>query len=284
MENVPTVQAPRRELLPVATDWGIMLQMADALYKSGLLPLHIKSTQAALAIIQKGIELGVPPMYALSNIVVVQGKPGANAELMLALIYRDHGDNAVEFAETTPHACVISYRRRGWPSPRTYSFSIEDAKQAGLIKQGPWTTYPAAMLRARCISAVARMAFPDSIGGMYSAEELGTQVRVIDGIVEVGTEPVLVEAAEPRQLYSGTTTGTTTGEVLPLAKPRRAPKYIAPAFDEPASVPQMEALQVAAEYLGMELDMPDEVTSGWVETTLTDLRTQAQKKVAGGKA
>ncbi len=189
MANLPAVQAPTRDLLPVAQDWGIMLQMSEALFKSGLLPAHIKNTQSALAIIQKGIELGIPPMYALSNIVVVQGRPTANAELMLALIYRDHGDDAVVFTESTPTRCTISYKRRGWATRQAHSFTIEEARAANLVKAGPWTQYPAAMLRARCISATARMAFPDSIGGMYSADELGATVEVIDGQVQITALP-----------------------------------------------------------------------------------------------
>jgi hypothetical protein len=95
---------------------------------------------------------------------------------MLALIYRDHGDEAINFMETSGTGCHVRYKRRGWKDYQHHTFAIEEAKQAGLIKPGPWTQYPAAMLRARCISAVARMAFPDSIGGMYTPEELGAEV------------------------------------------------------------------------------------------------------------
>lgn len=174
-----------------------MLSIAGELVKSGLLPTHIKTPQAAVAIILKGSELGVPAMYALSNIVVIGGKPTANAELMLSLIYRDQGDDAVQVVETTKERCTVSYKRRSWRERQSYTFSMEDARTAGLVKAGPWTSYPAAMLRARCISAVARMAFPDSIGGLYTAEELGAAVTVHEGEVvldpELDDEPLIVE-------------------------------------------------------------------------------------------
>ena len=180
--------------------------MSEVLVKSGMLPAHIKTPQAAVAIIQKGRELGIQPMYALSNIVSIQGKPTANAELMLALIYRDHGDNAITFTHSDNTACAIAYARRSWKQPQTYTFTIEDAKAAGLLSNQTWQKYPAAMLRARCISAVARMAFPDSIGGMYTPEELGAEVD------EDGTP--IQATITPREIHAPS---------RPIEQPRTAP-------------------------------------------------------------
>lgn len=166
--------------LPATSEWETMREMAKALVESGLLPQHVKTPQAALAIMLKGREIGVPAMQALSNIVVIQGKPTCNAEIMNALIYRDHGDHALRFIEATNDVATLEYKRRSWTTYQQFSFTIADAKQAGL-QGGNWAKYPAAMLRARCISAVARMAFADSIGGMYTPEELGAAVTVEDG-------------------------------------------------------------------------------------------------------
>ena len=212
------VGAPARELLPSAAEWQTMAQMAEALYRSGMLPAHIKSPQAALAVIQKGRELGIPPMYALSNIVVVNGKPTCNAELMLALIYRDQGSHAVRFAVATAEIATIAYRRRDWSDAQQFSFSMDEAKRAGLLTNQTWQKYPAAMLRARAISAVARMAFPDSIAGMYTAEELGATVEIEDGDAVIvashdggtraahpSTGEVIDQQPAPRQLQAAST-------------------------------------------------------------------------------
>jgi hypothetical protein len=202
----------RREdisLLPTTDTLKSMFDMSDALYKSGLLPNHIKSPQAAFAVIQKGLELGIPPMYSMSNIIVIQGKPTANAELMLALIYRDHGDNAIQFSESSSTKCTVLYRRKAWASPLSHSFTIEEAKTAGLLSNQTWQKYPKAMLRARCISAVARLAFPDSIGGMYTPEELGAQVSVSDDdevLIVEDTQPTAKLLTMPSQPSQETTT------------------------------------------------------------------------------
>jgi hypothetical protein len=158
--------------------WNVLREQAAVLVRSGFLPNGVNTPEKAISIVMKGRELGIPPMYALSNIAVINGKPTASAELMLALVYRDHGDEAVRIVESTAERCTVAYRRRGWQEPELFSFDIEDAQCAGLLSKDNWRHYPAAMLRARCISAVARMAFPDTIGGLYTPEELGARVLV----------------------------------------------------------------------------------------------------------
>lgn len=160
------------------TQYKMMVHQAKALVGTGFLPDAIRTPEQALAIMMKGRELGIPPMYALSNIVVIKGKPTANAELMLALIYRDHGDEALRIAESDEKICVALYKRRGWHGPERFAFTMEDAQRANLLTNDTWKKYPKAMLRARCISAVARMAFPDTLGGLYTPEELGAAVAV----------------------------------------------------------------------------------------------------------
>lgn len=210
-----TALTPQNHGLPSPADWTTMMQMAEAMYRSGLLPPSIKSPQAAVLLVQKGRELGIAPTYALSNIVVIQGKPTANAELMLALIYRDHGDDAVTFSEATDKKATIAYKRRSWKERQTFSYTIEEAQKAGLLSNQTWQKYPGAMLRARCISAVARLAFPDSIGGMYTPEELGAAVAMDDATGEM-------------RIVEGQVVNTSTGEIQePVAPP-------------PATLPKLE--------------------------------------------
>ena len=181
--------------LPSTAEWSTLVEMASMLVPTGFLPNTINTPQKAVAIILKGRELRIPPMYALSNIVIVQGKPTSSAELMLALIYRDHGDDSIIVEESSSSACRVTYKRRAWDRRREFAFTIEDAQRANLAGKDIWRQYPQAMLRARCISAVARLAFPDSIAGMYTPEELDAAVRVTeDGVVEVDAPP---PAAEP---------------------------------------------------------------------------------------
>lgn len=170
--------SPRDVTMPTMDQWRLMIQQADVLVKSRFLPQSIQTAEQAVAVILTGRELGIPTMGALRNIVIIQGRPTIQAGLMAALVYRDHGDAALEVVESTPQLCRVRYRRRGWAEAREYVFSLDDAKRADLVGKATWKQYPQAMLRARAISAVCTMAFQDSILGMYTPEELDAEVEV----------------------------------------------------------------------------------------------------------
>ncbi len=165
-------------VIPSREEWSTIHDMAKALLPTGFLPQSIKTPEQATAIMLKGRELNVPPMYALSNIVVVQGKPTVSAEMMLALVQRDHGLNSMWVEESTNEKCTVGYKSGN--GTKFYTWTVEDANAAGLTKNPTWRSYPAAMCRARAISAVARMAFPGSIAGMYVPGELGDDVTVTE--------------------------------------------------------------------------------------------------------
>jgi hypothetical protein len=162
----------------------VMMAAADRYVKSGLLPAEVNTPQKALVIMTAGREMGVPATYALRNIHVVKGKPVCSAELLLALVRRSYGSGAIRVAKTSNTACTVQYREQGWDGISEYTFTIEDARAAGVTNNPTWKNYPAAMLRARCISAVVRFAFPEAIAGLYTPEELGAAVTV-DGEGEV---------------------------------------------------------------------------------------------------
>lgn len=164
--------------IPSEGDLKTMLTLGETFIKSGLMPAAIKTAAAAVVIIQKGRELNIPPMQAINGINVIQGKPTCSSDLMTALIYRDHGDNALRWLEASNDSVTLAYKRRSWAEPSTFTWTKEDSNRAGL-KGGNHDKYPGAMMRARAISAVARMAFNDSIGGMYLPEEIEEGVELV---------------------------------------------------------------------------------------------------------
>lgn len=66
---------------------------------------------------------------------------------------------------------VFSYREN---ENLEMSFTIEEAKKAGLVRSGgAWEKHPADMLRARLISKAVRMICPEAVAGVYTPEEMG---------------------------------------------------------------------------------------------------------------
>ncbi len=149
-------------------------QLASALYKSGLLPSEIKSAEAAFAILAKGHELGLKPMQSFDLICVIKGKPSLSAAGMRALcLARPDVCEYFRNVETTATKAAFETKRRGDPQPVELTFTIEEAKRAGLVRpDSNWSKWPERMLEARASSALARLVYPDLVGGVYTPEEI----------------------------------------------------------------------------------------------------------------
>lgn len=168
--------------LPTAQELATLLEYGQVIVKSGLAPAHIKTPEAALVIMRQGHQLGIDEFTAMQNMFVVGGKPSLMASLMHALILNDHGGAAIQIVESTPAKCELLCKRRDATHASRVSYTIEEAKQAGL-KDGNWLKYPTDMLFARCISRAGRQVFRDSTMGMYTPEELGSSIIEVNGEV-----------------------------------------------------------------------------------------------------
>lgn len=179
------------------SQWHLILNQCKAFIASGLLPDHItkgysreQQISRAITIAWKGQELGIPPLQALASISVIGGKPCLSSELMLSLIYQRCKGAKINFTTPTDKQhleCTVTMQRPDGDA-QTFRFSIEDAKRANLNGTA-WTKYPAAMLRARAISAGARAVFPDCIMGCYTPEEMGADTIEVEGEV-IESKPV----------------------------------------------------------------------------------------------
>lgn len=202
--------------------------LGATLVKSGLLPQSVRTPEAAVAIILKGRELGIPPMQALSHIHVISGKPTLSAELMLAMAMK--AGHEVWVSETSDKQCSIHGKRAGSDREQSLTFTMGEAQQAGVTSNPTWKKYPAAMLRARAISAFLRMFAPDVLmGASYTPEELGANVdgdgEILDAqftqAVERDYDPPAHTLAEPPQEaeYTG---AETVGDVIGPENGRKA--------------------------------------------------------------
>lgn len=175
------VRPARSALLTSAGELNNLLHLGDTLVKSGLMPQSLRTKESVATVILKGIELGLPPMAALEGISVVQGRTVIGAHLLMGLVKRAYGPGAIWVSETTNERCTVSYRTPGVPQVLSYTYTIDDARAAGLADKPTWRQHTAAMLRARAISATTKMAFPEVVGAMYVPGELpGTEAAVTD--------------------------------------------------------------------------------------------------------
>jgi hypothetical protein len=152
------------------------LDYARALAKSGLLPKEYRDhPENVLYACEYGEMLGLPPMAAINGIHVIDGKPTASAALISALVRRAGHKLRVTGTDTQAVAQIV----RADDPDFTFEakWDLFRAKTAGLAGKGTWQKYPAAMLKARAITEVARDACEEALCGMhYTAEELGAEV------------------------------------------------------------------------------------------------------------
>lgn len=149
-----------------------VFRLAHELAKAGgFVPrAFLGKPEAIAACVLMGVELGIGPMEALRSIHVIDGKPTMSADMMLGRAIRAGVRH--QWVRSDASVAHLRLTRDGFAA-HEHSYTIDEAKAAGLASKDNWRKYPAAMLRARCVSAALRAFAPDVLGsGIYTPEEL----------------------------------------------------------------------------------------------------------------
>lgn len=186
-ENVP--EAPEKGLDRLraiqTTSAGVQLTtladywtMATAICRAGMQPRNGRDPMTpaqVMVALTMGAEVGLPPMTALKNIAIVNGRPTIWGDALLALAFRRNLLETIDeqvMGDGDQRTALCTIKRRGFAEPFVRAFSVADAKKAGLWgKPGPWTNYPDRMLAMRARGFCLRDAVPDALGGFTLTEE-----------------------------------------------------------------------------------------------------------------
>jgi hypothetical protein len=177
-----------------AAEIAVLETLAAKVAASGLCPPDLKSPAAIFVVMAAGHELGIDPHKALRTLSVVKGKVSLNADTQVALCTRSPACRYFRLAESTDTRAVYITHREGHPEPTTLAYTIEQAQKARLTGSQTWQSHPAAMLRARCAAALARIVYPDLVAGIYSPDE-AEEIARSDRREHV--DAVVVEPAPP---------------------------------------------------------------------------------------
>lgn len=159
---------------------------ARAMSASKFFPDSKDAAQAIVKILA-GRELGFGAFASMAGVAVIQGKPVVGANLTAAAI-KQTGKYNYRVTQHTDQICEIEFFEQGQSVGKS-SFSMEDAKAAGLTTKDNWKKYPRNMLFARAISNGQKWYAPDVYNGVtvYTPDEMGAIVdeegNAIEGVV-----------------------------------------------------------------------------------------------------
>ena len=160
------------------------------LIEAGLAPDSFKGDPKKITVaVLKGLECGLPPLAAVSNIAVINGRASIWGDAALALVQSRSVIESMEVTEigTQPDADAETGRfaadygfevkiyRRGQKAPYTGKFTVGDARRAKLWMnpgKAPWMQHPKRMLKIRATAFPLRDGFADCLAGLSIREEI----------------------------------------------------------------------------------------------------------------
>lgn len=178
-------------------------RLAKALAQSQLVPESLRGKPSdILVIVLYGQELNLPPMQAMQVIDVVKGRPTLRANLWVALTRK--AGHKVRIVESTNESCTVTVIRKDDPDgPITATYTMADAKQAGLTTNSNYQKNPKAMLYARAASTAIRQAAPEVAMGFsddYELNETPAPIRSGSPLAAVVTpQPAAAPVPEPTE-------------------------------------------------------------------------------------
>lgn len=242
MNDISTIEAPRHAA-PALLATGARVQgiiprdidqvwrIAQMIHKADMAPKDFKSAEKVAVAILHGAEIGLPPMMALQRIAVINGRPSVWGEAVpgIALatgLVEDWMERVDGDGDLMVATCRV--KRKGIKTPAEKTFSVADARKAGLWgKAGPWTQYSKRMLTMRARVAF-RDLFADALGGLYIAEELigvdePRDITPARPIQVASSEPVSLPPTAPGQKDAPDAATPKDGEIIQAAGKRPLP-------------------------------------------------------------
>lgn len=241
---IVTDQAQERMLTPkppegLVPDARNMFMLAEGLARSKMFP-DVQDKFQALAKIEYGRELGIPPVISLNLIHIVKGRLGVESKVFLALI--EKAGVKVTFVERTKKKSKIRFEMPGKdPYEETFTWQdaekIKDPQGKPLTKKDNYLNYPEELLTWRCLAKGARVYCAGIILGLYTLDEMTFGERA-DVYQEIKSYDKAQEEMEKKKRGKKEDKPNATDTAPPEAKAPASPPEDKPK-KEPAKKPEV---------------------------------------------
>ena len=201
-----------------------MRELAQVFRTAAIVNSQLISDEQVLAVMFKSIELNVPMTTALEKMSVINKNIMMEAELVLALIYRSGLCAAIDIKDNAS-SCSVTMARNTPKIKHTSTFSLEDAKRAGLAEKDVWRRYPKTMVRWRAITECAKIVFADVLGGMLDNVPLMVKIPQPDYTSEPSVpDDASTDAASEPSSESSEPKTESTPEPTPMPTAQTTPE------------------------------------------------------------
>lgn len=160
--------------------YSLIHKLAQVCAKSSMVPKYYReNVNDCFVAIQMGAELGLPPFQAIQFIAPIYSaksdecRPTLWGDGFLAVV---RGSNACEYVKEwlseDKQTAYCETKRKGEPEPVTRHYTMERAKQNGLLGRPIWRKDPQRMLQMRARGFCLRDTYADILKGVGMAEEV----------------------------------------------------------------------------------------------------------------
>jgi 5'-3' exonuclease len=168
--SAPALSAYEQQLQPQTLKAASIL--AETLFNSRLYQ-KLGNKEAIFAVILRGREMGLTALTSLDMFHVVEGRPTMTAHMLISRAKQHPDCKYFRYIGGDDTYAEYETWNRLNPEPTRLKYTIEQAKRAGVVKAGSnWEKRPAEMLRKTCGVQLARIEYPEALGGLYAQEEL----------------------------------------------------------------------------------------------------------------
>lgn len=159
-------------MIPTKDEINQLVELAKIFINSGLYRRSCETISQAVTLMLLGMDYGLSPVAALTQINVISGKPTLSAGAQAALVKRG-GKYTWRVSRIDDEMCELIFLQSGedgWMELGPASFAYKEAQAAGIAKGHGWRNYRQDMLFARALSRGCRRYAADQFGGTVYAE------------------------------------------------------------------------------------------------------------------
>jgi len=140
---------------------------------------HAVAVANATAAVLQGITLGLDPLTALQQIIIIHGRPSMYVKMMVALV-QSHGHEVWD-EDISDTRAVVAGRRRGTDNIVRITVTMDQARRAGWTRNDAYTKTPQDMLWSRAAGRVCDRIASDVLKGLASVEAVRDELDAENG-------------------------------------------------------------------------------------------------------